>query len=65
MNASWEWWCMPGLLALRRQWQANLCEFKASLVYIMSSSTVRAMRRTKPLEPVSMLPMPSNRHWRV
>jgi hypothetical protein len=27
------WWCTPLIPALRRQWQMNLCEFEASLVY--------------------------------
>ena len=31
-------WCTPLILALRRQRQAVLCEFEASLVYILSSS---------------------------
>jgi len=35
------WWFRPLTLALRRQRQVNLCEFKASLVYRMSSKTAR------------------------
>jgi hypothetical protein len=27
------WWCMPLILALRRQRQVDFCEFEASLVY--------------------------------
>ena len=27
------WWCMPLVQALRRQMQADLCEFEARLVY--------------------------------
>ena len=34
---------MPLIPALRRQRQADLCEFKASLVYRDSSRTVRAV----------------------
>jgi hypothetical protein len=34
---SQEGWYMPLIPALRRQRQADLCEFKASLVYIASS----------------------------
>jgi hypothetical protein len=30
-------WCTPLVPALRRQRQADLCEFKANLVYIASS----------------------------
>ena len=33
---------MPLIPALRRQRQADLCEFEASLVYIASSRTARA-----------------------
>ena len=36
---------MPLIQALRRQRQADLCEFKASLVYTMSSRTARATER--------------------
>ena len=28
-----QWWCTPSIPALRRKRQADLCEFKASLVY--------------------------------
>jgi hypothetical protein len=33
----------PLIPPLKRQWQADLCEFKASPVYIESSRTARAM----------------------
>ena len=33
------WWPMPLIPAVRRQRQADLCEFKASLVYRASSRT--------------------------
>ena len=36
---------MPLISALRRQRQEDLCEFKASLVYTMSSRTARATER--------------------
>jgi hypothetical protein len=36
---------MPLIPALRRQRQADLCEFKVSLVYRMSSRTARATHR--------------------
>jgi hypothetical protein len=36
---------MPLILALGRQRQVNLCEFKASLVYIVSSRIARAPQR--------------------
>lgn len=39
---SWAWWCMPVIPTLRRQRQAKLCEFKASLVSIVSSWPSRA-----------------------
>ena len=43
------WWCMPLILALRRQRQVGLCEFKASLVYRVSSRKARAtcLKKTK------------------
>jgi hypothetical protein len=28
------WWCTPLIQALERQWQVDLCEGKASLVYM-------------------------------
>jgi hypothetical protein len=34
-----EWWHLPLIPPLRRQSQVDLCEFEASLVYIVSSST--------------------------
>jgi hypothetical protein len=39
------WWCTPLILVLRRQRRADLCEFKASLVYKSSSRRARATRR--------------------
>jgi hypothetical protein len=36
---------MPSIPALRRQRQVNLCKFKASLVYRVSSRTARAIQR--------------------
>ena len=36
---------MPLIPALRRQRQLDLCEFEASLVYRVSSSTVKATQR--------------------
>jgi hypothetical protein len=41
----WWWWCTPLIPALRRQKQADLCEFKASMVYRVSSWTDRATQR--------------------
>ena len=32
-KAAGQWWCMPIIPALGRQRQADLCEFKNSLVY--------------------------------
>ena len=37
-------WCPPLIPALRRQRQSDFCEFEASLVYIISFRTARAMR---------------------
>jgi hypothetical protein len=31
---------------LRKQWQADLCKFQASLVYIVNSRTARTERNT-------------------
>ena len=42
---NWPRWHIPLVLALRRQRQADLCEFKASLVYRESSRTARATQR--------------------
>jgi len=35
------WWCTPLIPALRRQRHTDLYEFEASLIYIVSSRTVR------------------------
>jgi hypothetical protein len=43
---------MPLIPALRRQRQADLCEFEASLVYRSSSTTAKATQRN----PVSKEP---------
>ena len=40
------WRHTPLIPALRRQRQANLCEFEASLVYKVSSRTARPIQRT-------------------
>jgi hypothetical protein len=39
---SGQWWRTPLIPALRMQRQADLCEFKVSLVYRSSSRTVMA-----------------------
>jgi hypothetical protein len=36
-NGDWTKWCMPLIPSLKRQKQADLCEFKNSLVYIVRS----------------------------
>jgi hypothetical protein len=36
------WWCMSIIPVLGRQRQTDFCEFKASLIYRVSSRTVRA-----------------------
>ena len=38
-----QWWCTPVIPALRRQRQGDLCQFKASLVYRVSSRMARAV----------------------
>ena len=40
---------MPLIPALGRQRQVGLCEFEASLVYIVSSRTVKAVTQRKPV----------------
>ena len=40
------WLCRPLIPALRRQRQVDLCDFKASLVYIASSRQVRTTQQT-------------------
>ena len=37
------WWCMPLITVLERERKADLCKFEASLIYRMSSRTVRAV----------------------
>jgi hypothetical protein len=39
------WWCTPLNPALRRQRQADLCEFEASLVYKSSSGQSELLHR--------------------
>ena len=39
----------PLISALRRQRQADLCDFKVSLVYIVSSRTARAVTQRNPV----------------
>jgi hypothetical protein len=41
-----QWWCTLFIPALGRQ---DLCEFKASLVYRLSSRTARAIQRNNPV----------------
>ena len=41
-----QWWYMSLVPALRRQSQADLCDFKASLVYRASFRTTTATERT-------------------
>lgn len=40
------WWCTPLIPTLERQSQANLCEFKSSMVYKASSKTGRTQRNS-------------------
>jgi hypothetical protein len=38
-------WCVPLIPALGRQRRVDLCEFEASLVFIVSSRTAKAIQR--------------------
>ena len=42
LGLEWVWWHMALIPALRSQRQTDLCEFEASLVYIVSSTIDRA-----------------------
>ena len=44
------WRCTPLILALRRQRQADLCEFKVRLVLKVSSRTTKATQRNPVLK---------------
>jgi len=44
-ESGWTWWPTPLILDLRKQRQADPCEFEASLVYRVSSRTARALKR--------------------
>ena len=44
-----QWWHMPLILALGRQRQSDLCEFKASLIYKVSFRTARAVTQRNPV----------------
>lgn len=43
---SWTWWHTPLIPSLRKQSQADFCEFKASLVCVVSFRSVRLGRET-------------------
>jgi hypothetical protein len=47
MASSWAWWLTGLISALKRQRQAELCEFKASLVYIVSLGQPELHRKNK------------------
>jgi hypothetical protein len=47
-------WCIPANPALRRQRQANLCEFKVSLVYRACSRAVKLHKETLSLNQIIM-----------
>ena len=44
------WWCKPLIPALGRQRLADLCGFKASLVYRVSSRTTKTIQRNPVLK---------------
>ena len=49
------WGSTPLLPALERQKQADLCEFKASLVYRESSRTARATQKSPVLKNIIII----------
>ena len=59
-RSCWQWWLTPLSPMLGRHRQADLYEFKASLVYRESSRTVRPTRR----DPVSENKQASNKNQR-
>ena len=52
MEGSQEWWRTPLIPALRRQKQADLCEFQASLVYRESFRKAWTIQRNSVLEKI-------------
>jgi hypothetical protein len=46
LNKARQWWCMSLISTPGRQRQADLCEFKASLVYRVNSGLTRLHRET-------------------
>ena len=46
---SLEWWQTPLMPTFGRQKQADVCEFKTSLVYKVSSRTTRAVTQRNPV----------------
>lgn len=44
----WQWWGIPLIPTLKRQRQADHCEFEDSLVYKMSSKTARVVTQRNP-----------------
>lgn len=40
------WWCMPLIIALKRQKHVDVYEFKTNLVYMASSRSTRAPSET-------------------
>jgi hypothetical protein len=56
------WWLTPLILALGKQRQVDLCEFKASVIYRVSSRTARDKQRN----PISKKKKKINKiKWRV
>lgn len=49
VHGNWAWLYMPLVPAFSRQRRADLCEFKASLVYKASSSTAKAVTQRNPI----------------
>ena len=43
------WWYRPLIPALRRQRPVDLCEFKANLVYTVSSRTAKTVTQRNPV----------------
>ena len=48
-GAPGQWWRTPLIPALGRQRLADLCEFKASLIYKMNSRTARTVTQRNPV----------------
>ena len=64
MTFNWAWWNMPLILALGRQRQEDLCEFKASLVYRMSSRLAETTGRPCPKKSLNCIHKCPSIYWK-